>query len=110
MRDPADDRFHSSLGIAYAGLRRRVEAVREARLGCELMPASKDAWRAPYRLEDLAFVYTLVGQTSDAITHLNGLLERSGWVTPHVLRLDPRCDPLRSGGRRVALLLLRIYP
>jgi TolB-like protein/Flp pilus assembly protein TadD len=101
---PDDSRLHSALGLAYAGLGRRVEAVREAKLGYELMPVSKDAYRALYRLGDLALVYTMVGQTSEAIAQLDDLLARSGWFTAHMPRLDPRWDPLRSDPRFQALL------
>jgi len=103
-QDSDDARFHSSLGIAYAGLGRTQDAVRAARHGCELMSASKDAWRALYRLEDLALVYTTVGRSGEAIAQLDDLLARSGEWTPHVLRLDPRWDPLRSDPRFQALL------
>ncbi len=103
-QDPGDSRLHSSLGIAYAGLGRRTEAVREAKLGCDLMPPSKDALDAIYRLEDLALVYTMIGQNDEAIVQLEGLLAFSGNDTPHWLRLQPRWDPLRSDPRFQALL------
>jgi non-specific serine/threonine protein kinase len=103
-QDDDDARFHGSLGVAYAGLGRTEDAVREAHLGCDLMPASKDAWRALYRLEDRALVYTMVGRHGEAIAQLDDLLARSGEWTPHVLRLDPRWDPLRSNPRFQALL------
>jgi len=100
---PDDDRLHGSLGIAYAGLGQKQDAVREARLGCELMPASKDAFRAIFRVWDLAHVYRMVGETSEAIAALEDLRARSV-ATAHTLRLDPRWDHLRSDPRFQALL------
>ena len=101
---PDDVRLHGALGIAYAGLGRRDDAVREAKLGCELTPASKNAVQAFYRLSDLTLVYIMVGQYDEAIAASADLLARSGEFTPHDLRLDPSWDPLRSDSRFQALL------
>ena len=59
---PDDHRIHSSLGIVYAALGRNEEAIREGKLGVELFPVSKDALIGPYRVEDLALIYVLVGE------------------------------------------------
>jgi len=104
VRDPNDAESHSSLGIAYAGLGRHADAVREAKLGCDLNPASKDPLGVLDRLGDLAQVYTMVGQSREAIVVLDDCLSRSGFFTVHVLRLDPTWDPLRSDPRFQALL------
>jgi len=103
-QDPDDAASHSSLGIAYAGLGRRAEAVREAKLACDLAPASKDALAALDPLDNLALVYTMVGQPGEAIAVLDDRLSRMGSRTAHVLRLDPAWDPLRSDPRFQALV------
>jgi len=38
---PEDARLHSALGIAYAGLGRKEDAIREGKLGVELLPVLK---------------------------------------------------------------------
>ncbi|HVN76077.1 MAG TPA: protein kinase [Thermoanaerobaculaceae bacterium] len=104
VADPAEAGSHSLLGLAYAGLGRVEPAVREARLACELMPPTRDAWEALQRLEDLAEVYATVGQPSEAVATLDRLLAASGYYTVNFLRLEPRWDPLRSDARFQALL------
>jgi len=101
---PDDHRLRRSLGIAYAGLGRREEAVREARLACDLLPASKDALQALNCVWELAVVLTMVDRPAEAIAKLDDLLGHSGWWTPQVLRLDPTWDPLRPDPKFQALL------
>ena len=93
---PEDARFHSSLGIAYAGLGRKEDALREGRLGVELLPVTKEAMRGLWRVEDLARIYVMVGEFDAAIKQLEFLLSKPGWMSIPLLRLDPAWDPLRD--------------
>jgi non-specific serine/threonine protein kinase len=101
---PNDDRVHSSLGMVYAGLGRKEEAVREGKSGVELIPVSKNAVVGPFRIEDLAFIYVLVGEHGAALDQIEYLLSIPSWFSVPLLRLDPRWDPLRDLKRFKELL------
>jgi len=96
---PEHARFHSALGISYAGLGRKEDAVREGKLAVEMLPVSKEAMRGPYRLEDLARIYVMVGEFDAAIDLLEYLLDRPGMMSIPLLRLDPAWEPLRNHPR-----------
>ena len=96
---PEDARFHSSLGITYAGLDRKEDAIAEGKLAVKLLPVSKEAWRGLYRIEDLARIYVMVGEFDEAIEQLEFLLSRPGEMSIPLLRLDPAWDPLHSDPR-----------
>jgi len=99
QEQPEDGRLHSALGIAYAGLGRKEDALREGKLGVELLPVTKEAWRGLYRVEALAKIYVMVGEFDEAIDQLEFLLSRPGWISIPLLRLDPAWDPLRDHPR-----------
>jgi tetratricopeptide (TPR) repeat protein len=94
-----DARFHSALGIAYAGLGRKEDAIREGKLAVELLPVTKEAWRGLFKVEALAKIYVMVGEFDAAIDQLEFLLSVPGEMTIHLLRLDPVWDPLRDHPR-----------
>jgi non-specific serine/threonine protein kinase len=101
---PEDERFHSSLGIAYAGLGRKEDAIREGKLGVELLPVTKEAWRGLSRVEDLAKIYVMVDEFDAAIDQLEFLLSVPGEMSIPLLRLDPVWAPLRDQARFKRLL------
>jgi serine/threonine protein kinase/tetratricopeptide (TPR) repeat protein len=96
---PEDERFHSSLGIAYAGLGRKEDALREGRLAVEILPVSKDAMRGLSRVEDLARIYVMAGEHDAAIDQLAFLLDKPSKISIHLLKLDPTWAPLRNHPR-----------
>ncbi len=101
---PDDERLRSALGIAYAGLGRKGDAIREGELGVELLPMSKEAWRGAYRLKDLARIYTMVGEYDATIDRLESLLAVPSITAVPGLRIDPTWEPLRDQPRFQALL------
>ena len=96
---PDDARYHSELGVAYAGLGRKQDAVKEGKRGVELLPISKEAWRGTYRVRDLARIYTMIGEQSAAIDLLADLLARPSDISGPWLRIDPTWLPLRNNSR-----------
>ncbi len=99
MEDPNDARYRSSLGVAYAGLGRKEDAIREGKKGVELLPVTKDAWGGLDRVEALANIYVMVGEFDAAIDQLEFLLSRPGELSIPLLRLDPAWAPLRDHPR-----------
>ena len=86
---------HSLLGVVYAGLGRREEAVREGRLAVELCPISGDAVSAPAMIQALAMIYVLVEDYDAALDQIETLLSISDQFSVHWLKADPDFDPLR---------------
>jgi serine/threonine-protein kinase len=105
LEHPEDPRLHSALGIAYAGLGRKEEAIREGKLGVALMPITQEAYRGASRLEDLARIYASVGELDAALDELAILLDRPTRMTVGRLRLEPWWRPLHGHPRFEALLL-----
>lgn len=103
---PEDSRIHTSLGLAYAYLGRKEEAIREGKRAVSLYPLSKDAYGAPHYINSLAMIYTVVGEYEEAINQLEYLMsiESGDIVSIPVLRLDPVWDPLRRHPRFQRLL------
>jgi len=104
QEDPNDARFRSSLGIAYAGLGRKEDAIREGKKGIDLLPITKDAWRGYYRIRDLALIYVMVGEFDLAIEQIEYLLSKPGYLSIPLLRLEPDWNPLRDHPRFKKLL------
>ena len=96
---PDDPRVHSALGIAYAGMGRKDEAVQEGEKGIALLPISTEANQGYYRAWDLARIYAMVGERDAAVAQLEHLLSIPGHLTAAWLRIDPTWDPIRDDRR-----------
>ncbi len=101
---PDDARLHTALGVVFAGLGRKQEAIQEGERGVALLPVTKEAYQGYYRALDLARIYTMVGEYDAAIDRLEYLLSIPGHLTTAWLRVDPTWDPLRGHPRFQRLL------
>jgi eukaryotic-like serine/threonine-protein kinase len=96
---PDDQRLHIAIAAVHAGLGHKEEALREAEEAGRLMPYSKDAMVAPVIESDQAIIQAQVGDFEASIDRFEHLLRIPSWTSRHVLRLDPRLDPLRDHPR-----------
>ncbi len=101
---PNDPRVHAASGWVYARLGLADEAIREGRKAVDLLPVSLDALLGPDYLEDLAEIYTIVGEHDEALDILEHLLEIPCWTSIGELRFHRVWDPLREHPRFQALM------
>jgi TolB-like protein/Tfp pilus assembly protein PilF len=92
--DDADLRVQFAKLLAWLG--EKDTAIAEAQRAIDLRPESKDAFEGPQITEQVAQVYTILGDNARAIDLLDELLSRPSEVTSQSLKLDPAWDPLRN--------------
>jgi tetratricopeptide (TPR) repeat protein len=106
--DPDDARRHAQLGLLYAYMHRKEDAIREGRRAVELEPESQNAFHGAAQTSNLALVYALIGESDQAITLIERLLSTPGpvawpdfsWnITLADLHLRWEWDSLRSDPR-----------
>ena len=102
---PDNPGFHSHLGIAYAGLGRKEEAICEGKLAVELYPVSKDALDGPDYVLNLAMIFVMVGEYDAALDQIEYLLSIPYQnLSAPLLQISPRWDSLREHPRFKRLL------
>lgn len=103
---PRDARMRVALGLAYAGLHRRADAMREARTATELVPLSQGTDAATAYMGGALEIYAHLGEANAAFELLELLFTMPAGreISVPLLRLDPTFDRLRSDPRFEALL------
>ncbi len=97
--------LHIQLAKVLAWLGDKDAAIAEAQRAMDLRPESKDAFEGPEITEQVAQVYTILGDNARAIELLDGLLSRPSEVTLHALKVNPAWDPLRNDAGFQALFV-----
>ena len=90
---------HAHLGIVYADLGRKEDALREGRHALELLPESKDAYYGLDIANMFTLIYARLGDGDLAIPLIERLLRTPRGVVLQDLRFSPDWDPLRTDPR-----------
>jgi serine/threonine-protein kinase len=98
-REPDDANLRARLGLAYAMMGRKADAIHEGRRAAELLPISRDANSGPFRATSLARIYAMLGEPDAAIDVLVPLLSIPSYISVPELRAEPVWDPLRTHPR-----------
>jgi TolB-like protein/Flp pilus assembly protein TadD len=101
--DPSDTRLHGPLGIAYAGLGRREDAVREAALVRDGSARAQGQDRG-WRLRELAEIHLLLGDLDQAVEYLERVLNSPSFFAAASVKIDPTWTDLRGHPRFVSML------
>ena len=91
--------FHVNLGLAYAGLGRCEEAIREGEEAVRIVPVSRDALTGAELRRGLSEIYMMCGEYEATIDEIETLLAVPSSLTVAILRIDPIWDPIRTNPR-----------
>ena len=104
VRNSPEDGFrHAYLGLLYAHMGRKEDAIREGRQACEVKPESKDAVTGAWMGAFLALIYARFGEADLALPLIEHYLTRPGGpdnfeesITLGDLKLRWEWDPIRK--------------
>jgi tetratricopeptide (TPR) repeat protein len=101
----AKDYFgHAYLGLIYAGLGRRDDALRQVATATTLKPVEQDALMGNWILIRVLPIYILLGNYDRAFDVLEQLLSIPSEMNLNIIRLNPDYKPLREHPRFQALV------
>jgi serine/threonine-protein kinase len=111
LAHPENALRHARLGLLYAYLGRREDAIREGQRAVTLKPTESDHLEGPKMLSNLALIYARLGENDEAIEMIQSLLRTPAAVffgeasmSSSELRLRWQWDPLRNDPRFKAIL------
>ena len=111
LAHPESELRHARLGLLYAYMGRKADAILEGKRAVELKPVAVDAYDGTEQLCNLALIYAWVGEHDQAISMIESLLARPAGVFFYEasmswweLRLRWQWDPLRKDPRFKKLL------
>ena len=101
---PSDAYAQSELGIALAGLGDPRGAFTHGQEALQLLPASREAFDAPFLILNSAEIFVVLGARDEAVDLLKRLLQIPGFASREYLKLDFVWAPLGDHPKFLQLL------
>jgi hypothetical protein len=99
-----DYRLHAALGVACAGLGLAEEALAAGRRALELENFEIDGWRGFWPEYNMVVILMLLKKYDEALTRLDNIAARSGYITTQNLNTYPMWDPVRNHPKFLAIV------
>jgi TolB-like protein/Flp pilus assembly protein TadD len=95
-----DQRLYMALGIAYAGLNLKKEALEAGNQALEILNPGNDAHSGYIPEMNMVRILVMVGDYDEAMIRLEPIVKHTGSViTVETLKLDPFWDPVRDNDK-----------
>jgi tetratricopeptide (TPR) repeat protein len=98
-KNPQDPSIRSALGLLYADLGRKEDALREGQLAMEICPVSFDAFSGPEYVINYARILAKVGEHEEALDKIDYLLSIPSSLTVRNLQNGSGWAPLHGHPR-----------
>lgn len=90
-------RLLGSLGIAFAGLGLKEQALDTGNKALEILNSSNDAFDGYYPEMDMVLILILLEEFDEALFWLDHIIKHTGLITTvEELKIHPLCDPVRE--------------
>ncbi len=94
--DSADYYIHGQLGLTYAGLGRKYDAISEGKKAIQLTISDQNNMNESDMIVNLAQIYTTLGLYQDALQNIEYSLKNPSTISTKLLQIEPAWKPLRD--------------
>jgi serine/threonine-protein kinase len=103
---PEDPRYRAALGLAYALMGRKDEALEEGNQAIKLLPISKDTYAGPFYFWDFIKILIVIGEHEEVVDKLDYLMSIPAGrvVSVSSLQNDSLYEPLHDNPHFQALV------
>jgi TolB-like protein/Tfp pilus assembly protein PilF len=91
-----DSRLYGSLGIAYAGLGMKEQALKAGKKALDILNLDIDRLNGFQPEMNMVMILVMVEEYDEAMIRLDKIIKYHGFISVEILKIDPFWDPVRN--------------